>query len=121
MIKNIQEKREIEENLKNFCGTTTYYKYLCNTSLTDGTKYLAEACGAFWLMDIIASYQQKFSHCLFQIWELKITSRPKAVVTMKEDTDSPILAKQEIEYTDFPLDEIKMYCENRVIFLPSEY
>jgi len=40
---------------------------------------------------------------------------------MKEDTDSPILAKQEIEYTDFPLDEIKMYCENRVIFLPSEY
>jgi hypothetical protein len=28
---------------------------------------------------------------------------------------------KEIEYTDFPLDEITLYFANRVIHLPSEY
>ena len=34
-----------------------------------------------------------------------------AVLTMKEDSNTPELVRQEIPYTDFPLDNIKFYVE----------
>ena len=48
-------------NLAQFYGTSAYYRFiiLSNLVLTDGTKYLAEVAGAYWLMDLIASYQKK--------------------------------------------------------------
>jgi hypothetical protein len=42
--------------LSNFIGTEKYYRLTRKHLLTDGTKYLAEAAGAYWLMEAIASY-----------------------------------------------------------------
>ena len=39
-----------------FTGTEHYYRINRKCLLTDGTKYLAEGAGAFWLMDAAASY-----------------------------------------------------------------
>jgi hypothetical protein len=42
--------------LTQFTGTERYYRLNRKCLLTDGTKYLAESTGAFWLMDVAASY-----------------------------------------------------------------
>lgn len=127
-----------ETKLNQFCGTTQYYPYLLGLKLTDGVKYLADEAGAYWLLDIIASYQtdqkikptrtdQKICNLPFQIWELKLlpknitNDRQPAVVTMKTDTNHPLLVQQEISHTDFPLDSIAVWLIDGVMLLPSEY
>ena len=42
-----------------FTGTQHYYRLARKHLLTDGTKYLADAAGAYWLMDAIASHLQE--------------------------------------------------------------
>jgi len=118
-----------ETDLNTFIGTTGYYRYLAGLKLTDGVKYLADEAGAYWLLDIIASYQlqDEIRREPFQVWELKLspnnatTGKYEAVVTMKTDTNRPLLVKQQIEYTDFPLDSITLYLIDGVILLTSEY
>lgn len=118
-----------ETDLHQFTGTSQYYLYLAGLKLTDGVKFMADEGGAYWLLDIIASYQtkQKIRSEPFQVWELKLlpkdeaTGRQPAVVTMKTDTNRPLLVEQQIPYTDFPLDSITLWLVDGVILLPSEY
>lgn len=112
-----------KSDLDQFTGTEHYYNYL-GIKLTDGVKYLAEIGGAFWFLDIICSYQAnkniKAKH--FQVWMLKVDLEKKTgIVTMKEDTGMPDLVTQNLEYTDFPLDEITLWLIDGILILPSEY
>jgi hypothetical protein len=116
---------ELENALAYFTGTEAYHRFspLSKLVLTDGVKYLADKTGAYWLMDIIASYQQK---CMkdemlrdFQLWTLKVKD-DEGVVTCERDTDD-VAFQQKIPFTDFPLAEISLYCINGVILLRSEY
>lgn len=106
-----------------FIGTTKYYRHFTNLLVfTDGVKAMADRYGAYWLIDVVASYQTKpaVREKPFQIWE--ITSRDrKAVVTMKEDDGKPAFVMQEIEFTDFLEGTLKMYLTDGVLLLPSEY
>lgn len=43
------------------------------------------------------------------------------MLTMATDSDEPTLYSKPIDFTDFPLDSIKIYCVDGVIMLPSEY
>jgi hypothetical protein len=45
----------------------------------------------------------------------------KGKIEMREDLDLCALVKQDIPYTDSPLKEMRLYCQNGVLFLPSEY
>ena len=107
-------------------GTSQWYRHWTRRMLyTDGLHFL-ESNGAAWLLDLIASYQSaKLDQQSggFQIWTLKVTDNT-AVIICQFDSNTPNLVKQEIPYTDFPLDEIKIYVEgegeNRVCLLPSE-
>ena len=88
-----------------------YIKHSLNRNLvfTDTINQIRQAADAFWLVDAIASYRRKE---VFQVWELKVDlEKKKAVLTMKEDSDTPELVRQEISHTDFPLDYIKFYVE----------
>ena len=112
-----------EESLAQFTGTEKYYSYF-NLKLTDGVYYLAKEGNCFWLLDIILSYQPKYSQVPFQLWELNIDEaedKRTAVVTMREDSGKKALVQQRIPYTDFPLDYIKLYVIDKVVLLPSEY
>ena len=99
--------------------------------------HLARTARCHWLIDAIASYQPGLSRRVsqfsgelgieFQIWFLRVnTEASTAVLTCHEDWDEenpgayPEIVRQEIPYTDFPLPEIKLYCENRVLMLPTE-
>jgi hypothetical protein len=56
----------------------------------------------------------------FQVWKLAV--RPDRTATLTcDDGNGNIVFTKEIEHTDFPLDEIKLYFANNVVHLPSEY
>jgi len=117
-------------DLRQFTGTEGYTRWnpFSRMVLTDGAKYLAEQAQCFWLMDAIASYQPK---CLkekmlrdIQFWTLKKDGKDM-VLTCRKDSGYPPTVTQRFEYTDFPLDEVKLYVApldevHYVIMLPSE-
>ena len=121
----------ITRNMAQAIGTTKYIRHNSKQLVfTDGVHQLRADTDGFWLVDAIASYQHKHNDKPFQLWELKTDLTNKtAVLTMKEDTDEPELVRQEIKYTDFPLDNIKFYVEGGyvdgreipVLLLPSEH
>ena len=114
---------EIKKALDQFTGTENYYKHFTGLKYTDGIKYLTDKTSCYWFIDIISSYQtdEKVKNCPFQIWKLKVYKDHTAVVHMREDTDAPNIVFQELDYTDFSLDEIEVYCIKGVILLKSEY
>ncbi len=114
--------KEIQENLPSFTGTEQYYQHICNLLLTDGAKYLAESAEAWWLLDLVASYQghPKVKNEDFQVYQLKVNPDKSAIVKIT-DGNNHILAQQEIEYTDFPLDKITLWVEYGVCLMPSEH
>lgn len=111
----------VDEGLMCFTGTENYYRHFTGLKYTDGIKYLADKTNCYWFIDIIASYQHKLKDVPFQIWRLDVKFDMSAVVAMREDTNKPIKVEQMIEYTDFPLAKIEVYCINDVILLKSEY
>lgn len=82
-------------------------------------------CG--WLIDAIASYQPEIQRSgnqmleEFQIWELTRQQECKFLLVCKEDSETPPACRQEIEFSDFPLDAIKLWLRDGILLLPSEY
>ena len=110
--------------LGQFTGTGKYYRISRRHLLTDGTRYLAEQAACFWLMDAIASHLCEIgTEDWFVVVQVKVTEG--RAVMIYEDGNDKEHARQEIPYTDFPMDLITLYAcwdqENWVIMLPSEY
>lgn len=114
---------ELQKILRQFTGTEQYYRITSHHLLTDGTKYLAEEAKCFWLMDAIASHLPKQFHDYFAV--VSLTVKDSSAQLTLDDGNGNIFAQQFIEYTDFPLSELKLYCgfdgEYWAIMLPSEY
>jgi hypothetical protein len=122
------ETRTINKELGQFHGTTEYHKHLFPGKspllLTDGCKYVRDDCNAYWLFDAILSYQceKVLRNVNFQIWELKQLKKDFTwVLTCREDTEKRPLISQSIEFSDFPLDYIRIWVIDKVALLPSEY
>jgi len=120
-----QKPRLTQSELSHFIGTENYYRFLCGTLLTDGTKYLAEKADAFWLMDTIASYQmyKPIREMPIQFWHILIHENRSAMLELGEDLPEPIVLRQKFPYVTFNADfnEQKIYCQFPVIYLPSEH
>lgn len=117
-VKDALEASELEQ----FTGTDHYYRHqLTGLHFTDGAKYLAERAGAYWLVNEILTLQphRKIAAEPFQVWNLKVTGS-EAVLTCDDGNENVVYTKR-IEFTDFPLPEIKLFFQNGVLFLPSEY
>ncbi|MFA5755105.1 MAG: DUF6876 family protein [Candidatus Paceibacterota bacterium] len=117
----------LNDSFNHFIGTEHYYSHLIRTCVfTDGVKAMADQYQAYWLIDIIVSYQMtKRIKCIpFQIWTIT-SAQGKAIVEMRQDTGRPVLVRQQIPFTDFPKGSLQLYCiddsEYKVILLPSEY
>lgn len=109
---------EIQNGLAQCYGTENYWKNkILHFQYTDGVKFMWESCDAYWLLTAISSYKRTEP---FQVWEL-IKDGNGAILTMKEDSDQPILVKQRIPFTDFPLVGITLWLIDGVLILPSEY
>ena len=126
-------KEEILRGLGGFTGTECYHRPTIskNFLITDGVKWMIDTCRAYWLMDIISSWQPKVRKNPrlqdMQFWRLKVKDK-KGIITCEYDKDD-IAETQHIEFTDFPLDEILIYVQRNerdgedvmVACLPSEY
>jgi uncharacterized protein DUF6876 len=113
-------------DLRQFTGGDEYY-YLPmfrRWKYTEGVKYVAMMAGAYWLVEAIMLHQTsaKAKAEEFQVWTLtKPEGSASATLIMTDgNSDKPII-QQNIEFTDFPLDEIKFYMTNDVLYLPSEH
>lgn len=116
---------EIKSIIKNSTGTEAYHKFSLIPGypvITDGVLALAEAAGCFWLLDAIGSYQN--NHKLnreFQVWKLGVDEESSSAVLRGYNDTNELVITQEIEFTDFPLDTVTIYCIDGVILLPTEY
>ena len=119
------EAEQITQALRQFTGTTQYTRYHSTLLLTDGAVYLAEHAHCFWLLDLFASHlasvdgDQEWFTCL------KLNRNGDGALAVIDDGNGRVLVKQEIEWTDFPLDSITLYAcwseDNWVVMLPCEY
>lgn len=114
-----------DSQLRQFTGSENRYRHGTNRSVlyTDGAQFLAEQGGAYWLLDIIAIAQQheeRVAQEKFQVWKLQVRPDRSASV-LCDDGNGEVVYTQEISFTDFPLNEVKLYFANNVIHLPSEY
>ena len=120
-----QDVATLESDLMQFCGTENWWKHWTGRiNYTDGVKFLAEKAGAFWLVDLVASHQTaRLRREEFQIWTLSVdrSKTPMAVATCQADTDAPVLVRQEIDHTNFPLPSIKLWLVMGTLMLPIEY
>jgi hypothetical protein len=121
---------DLHAQLAQFTGSETFTRHplVHRVLLTEGVVFLANAAGAHWLTDAIASYlgDHRARREAFQVWRLKVDlqSRRAELVMTDGNSSTPIIT-QALDYTDFPLDEIAMWLvaesEHWVLMLPSEY
>lgn len=114
-----------QSDLRQFTGTESWYHHGINRNVvfTDGSKYVADQGGAYWLLDAIAiaqHHEKDVAFEEFQIWRLKVNDYRTASLT-RDDGNGNIVYTQRIAFADFPLDEIKLYFTDNTILLPSEY
>lgn len=112
----------LQEDLAQLTGSEHHYMHWTRLlRYTDGVKFIAEKYGAYWIIDLVASYQPVKGEGLddFQLWRLKVRNG-KAIMTCRADSDQPAIITQKIECTDFP-ESIRFYVENGVLLLPGEH
>ena len=136
---------ELHSNLRMFqgCEVPTRHGLVRNFFFSEGIVYLREHAGAFWLVDAIASHiaspklrqhmRENEDFARLHFWHLTDNGKGGVTLSAQLDTGETPVVTQEIEYSDFPFDESKMfklYCgltmiQNEtnpiLLFLPSEY
>ena len=116
---------ELQSALAQFTGTEKYYRFYPKVVLTDGTKYLADTAGCYWLMDLYASHLASVDPNVESFTCLKLIKRGTSAEIAIEDGNTQLLAQQRIEYTDFPLENFMFYAiwsgEFWVLMLRGEY
>lgn len=108
--------------LDQFFGTENYYQHLSDYRYTDGVHYVAERAGAYWLIDLVLINQMRpeIKREEFQVWVLKVDLSKNSATITCEDGNYNSVFNENIEFTTFPLSEIKFFVENKVMYLPSE-
>ena len=89
---------------------------------TAGVKFLAERCGLFWLIDVIAAWQWRALRepdlAVIRFWQLRPIGSRRVLLCMR-DSESLVFA---LPVTEHPsqLDYVGLYVEFSVLMLPSE-
>ena len=124
---DVKTEKDLNDKFAQFIGTEKYYAHFMGISVyTDGIKAMADEFQAYWLIDLVVSYQmvESIRSKHFQIWTL-FSENGKAALEMREDSDQPVVVRKEIPFTDFPEGTLQMYYIDdgsyKVLLLPSEY
>ena len=115
-----------EADLARFNGSETWYRHgiVRRMLFTDGVKYVADAGGAYWLVDEIALaqiHEKAVADEPFQHWKLEVDLDKRTGELTCDDGDGKIVFSKTLTFTDFPLKEIAFYVTDNTILLPSEY
>ena len=117
-------------DLEQFFGSEHLYRWsaLTRSVLTDGTKYLAENAGSYWLFDAIDSHlttRGLTDDTAFVVAKLKLIPDTSAAELTLDDGNGTIWMTQRIPYTDFPLPYMDTFAvwngRGWTHMLPGEY
>lgn len=77
-------------------------------------KYLADAAGAYWLLDIVWSVLPNLTD-KFTVLELSLEEGTKSALVVIHDGRKPKTTyhRQEVAWTDFPLPKVKLYVQEK--------
>ena len=111
--------------LTQFTGTENWYRHALNRAVlfTDGAKHVADAGGAYWLLDEIAlaqRYEQAVAAQPFQCWKLAVNPDHTGDLVC-EDGNGNAVYRKALDYTDFPATGVTLWVTDNTILLPSEY
>ena len=119
-------KEEFKLAIASFKGTEGYHLHrLANgmhMKLTDGAAFVREhaGSGAYWLFDMILSWQFKLTKHPFQEWKLLKHGNGSWYLQCTDGNEN-FLAGQDILSSDFPLDQFTIWLIEGVALLPSEH
>lgn len=112
-----------KNDLSHFTSTEQHFRHglVRNVFYSEGVKFLADKAGAYWLLDKIATSQMELTIRTepFQSWRLTVADSRGRLTC--DDGNGVVLHTEEIDFTDFPLDEVSIWVEDRVMLLPSEH
>jgi hypothetical protein len=111
------------EKLSGFNGTENWYRYpLTGCTFTDGVYHMATEFKAYWLIDLVFSYQceRKIRQESFQVWKLEKLSGNSYNIIASDGNEKEI-ARQYIPFSDFPFDTVTLWLSAGCLMLPSEY
>ena len=122
----------VKDYQRNTTGTENHYLHWDRRfKYTDGVKYVADTCAAHWLIDAIASHQPQINRNFadykhFQCWQIAFNPLKDNYLLIcwgDAPNASSVLARQIIEYTDFPAElmPFKLLVESGVLLLPEEH
>jgi len=109
----------VREYARHTIGSEQIHRHPLGMLFTDGMMYVAETCGAHWLLDLVVSWQPEIKKkhgrlAYFQVWRLCAPEKDGAPWVIDAWSDTPeapdsedgpasvLLARQEIGYSDFP-------------------
>jgi len=126
-----------KHDLSQFHGDLVRYQHQLNRRVlyTPGVQHVAEAGGAYWLIDAIASYltpsflaepiRKDGRIADLHFWNLTVADDDSALLEARADSPCEPFVSQRIPYTDFPLDSVSIWagCDGRrwTLYLPSEH
>lgn len=118
--------RLTEADLRQFTGgTENWHRHPIFRAVlfTDGAKYVADTCGAYWLLDEIVflqQYEKRVAGEAFQVWTLTVNPDRTATLACDDGNGNEVFRKT-IAFTDFPMESVTLWYINSTILLPSEY
>jgi hypothetical protein len=106
-----------QDDLSQFTGIERYFRHWTGRLLyTEGVKYLADQGEAYWLIDAIASHQgdRRITDNPMlrnmQFWKLAVADGRSTLTCVEDSGREPVIVQQ-IDFTDFPLDEVEVWVE----------
>jgi len=117
---------ELLNNLSHFTGSSMLFEHrIHNYKLlyTEGVKYLAEQAKCYWLLDYICSLQTdtQIKAEPFQTWCIENVGDFDVWIIAAEDGNGKTIHFMRLEFSDFPLNQLKLFYCNNTLLLPSEY
>ena len=102
---------KIKDELRYYTGCEQPFRHPLFKELvyTDGVKYLATEAKAYWLLDIIGSVLntlKKHSFVSIKLNVYRLGNGETKALFIADDGNDKVIYRQNIEHTDFPLDEI---------------
>ena len=114
--------KNANEQYAHFYGSNSWNLHWFGLVYSEGVKALCDDCTAYWLLDLIASYQTEsiFKEEGFQVWRMIRLEKETFQITVSNG-NGKILIKKEIEGIDFLYDALTLWCIESSVILPSEY
>lgn len=124
MTHNAQDAANLKRALAQFTGSEVVYRHPLSRRIryTEGVQYLAEMAQCYWLLDMIALMEPEIAAQMpeMEFWTLTVHADESATLVCEADAGITVYERK-ITWTDFPLPEIKLWCANGILYLPSEH